>query len=242
MQIRYTYIWCMTKQTTPMGTASYDSAQQATPPAGMEPLAALLNQSYALKLSPKGKVLDIQGMEQLKEAVQKKMPPGAEASQMGNMMNPFTSKEGVKEMTESAMAVYPDKPVDSGQSWTDKQVLTAGFGRTEESKYTLQKQEAGVAVVGVTATVRANPEAAPMEAQGMKMRFDLSGTMEGTLRIVEATGLIQSGEGRQQLKGEIKVGDAAQGQPAMAIPMMIDTNSKVEMSEKMWESAAPAPK
>jgi hypothetical protein len=34
------------------------------------------------------------------------------------------------------------------------------------------------------------------------------------------------------------VGDSAQGQPVMAIPMIFDTNSKVEMSEKMWEPAA----
>jgi hypothetical protein len=65
----------------------------------------------------------------------------------------------------------------------------------------------------------------------------MSGTGEGTIRIVEATGLIQMAQGRGQLKGEIKVGDTDQGQPMMAIPMTIDTNTKVEMSEKMWETA-----
>jgi hypothetical protein len=66
----------------------------------------------------------------------------------------------------------------------------------------------------------------------------VSGSQEATIRIVEATGLIQMEQGRQQLKGEIKVGDSAQGQPMMAIPMVLDTSSKVEMSEKMWEPAA----
>lgn len=180
-QIRYTYIWCMSKQTGPMGTVSYDSAQQATPPAGMEPLAAFLNQSYTVKLSPKGKVLDIEGVEQMKAAVQKKMPPGAEAGPMGNIVSTFMEKPGIKEMTESLMAVYPDKPVEVGQSWSEKKILTVGFGRIEEIKRTLQKQEAGVATIGQTATIRSNPEAPPMDVQGMKLRMDLSGTEEATI-------------------------------------------------------------
>jgi hypothetical protein len=237
MQIRYTFLWCMSKQTTPMGTVNYDSAQEATPPAGVEPLAALLNQSYVVKLSPKGRVLDVQGVEQMKEAVQKKVPAEAQGSPMGNVANQFLDKQGLKEMTEGLLAIYPDKPVEPGASWSQKEILTAGFGRIEESKYILQKQEAGIATIGVTSAIRANPDAPPMEAQGMKMRVDLSGTGEATIRLVEATGLIQMEQGRAQLKGEIKVGDPSQGQPVMAIPMTIDTNTKVEMSEKMWETA-----
>jgi hypothetical protein len=235
-QIRYTYIWAMTKQTSPMGAVSYDSAQQATPPAGMEMLAALLNQSYTVKLSPKGKVLDVQGVEQLKEAVQKKLPPGGDAGPMSNAASTFLEKNGVKEMTESLMAVYPEKPMEPGQSWTEKKTLTAGFGRIEEAKWTLQKQEAGIATIGVTGTIRSNPDSPPMEMQGMKLRFDVSGTQEATVRVAEATGLIQSEESHQQLKGEVKVGEGAQ--PMMTIPTTIDTKSKVEISDKMWESTA----
>jgi hypothetical protein len=237
MRIRYTFLWCASKQAGAMGMVTYDSAQQATPPAGAESLGALLNQSYVVRLSPKGRVLDVNDIEQMKAAVQKKLPPGADAGPLGNFATLFLDKQGVKEMTESLMGAYPDKPVEQGKPWSEKRLLTAGFGRIEESTWTLQKQEAGVVTIGQTSAVRSNPDATPTDVQGMKLRFDVSGSQEATIRIVEATGLIQMEQGRQQLKGEIKVGDSAQGQPMMAIPMIFDTNSKVEMSEKMWEPA-----
>jgi hypothetical protein len=238
-QIRYTYIWCMSKQTGPMGTVSYDSAQQATPPAGMEALATFLNQSYTVKLSPKGRVLEVEGVEQMKAAVLKKMPPGAEAGPMGNIVGTFIEKQGIKEMTEGLTALFPDKPVEPGQSWSEKRVLTVGFGRIEEIKWTLQKQAAGVVTIGQTAMIRSNPEAPPMDVQGMKLKIDVSGNEEATIQIVEATGLIQTVQGHQQLKGEIKMGDSAQGQqPMMTIPVVFDTTSKTEMSDKMWNTAA----
>jgi hypothetical protein len=170
------------------------------------------------------------------------MPAATQGDPMGNVANQFLDKQGLKETTEGVLAIYPDKPVEPGTSWSEKKTLTAGFARIEESKYTLQKREGGIATVGATSTFRANPEAPPMEAQGMKMRLDLAGTAETTIRIVEATGLIQMEQSRAQLKGEIKVGDAGQGQPMMAIPMTIDVNTKVEMSEKMWETTPSATK
>jgi hypothetical protein len=196
-----------------------------------------MNQSYVLQLSPKGRVLDVSGVEQMKDAVQKKLPPGAEATPMGFVTATLLDKTGVKEATEGLMAVYPDKPVDSGQSWNEKRVLKAGFGRIEEIKWTLQKEAAGVATIGQAATIRSDPAAAPMEVQGMRIRMDLSGNEEATIQIAEATGLLQMEQGRQQLKGEMKIGDAAQDQPMMPIPTVLDMKTRVEMSEKMWQTA-----
>ncbi len=73
----------------------------------------------------------------------------------------------------------------------------------------------------------------------MKLKFDMSGTQEGTLRMEEATGLIITGQGRQLLKGEIQVGSGAEGPPMMVIPSVFETTSKFEMSDKPWE---PTPK
>ena len=55
-----------------MGNVDYDSSRQGAVPAGAEGFAALLGQAYTLRLSPQGKVLDVNGVEEMVEAVRKK--------------------------------------------------------------------------------------------------------------------------------------------------------------------------
>lgn len=239
MRIRYTRIWSMFRQAVPMAAIDYDSARQTTPPAGAEPLAALLGQSYVVRLDPKGKVLDVNGIEELREAVRQKLPPGAETSPAMNVLKPYFDRQTLKDQIESTMAVYPGKPVEPGESWSQKRAVTLGFGMLIDSKWTLQKREAGVATIGVSSSIRFNPEAPPMDSQGMKLKFDMSGTQEGTIRLAEATGLITSSQDRHLLKGEIQLGTGAEGPPMMVIPSVFETTSRFEMSDKPWE---PTPK
>jgi len=234
MRIRNTYNWSMSKRTGPMGSLDYDSAKQPTPPAGAEPFAALLGQGFVLRISPKGEVLDVNGVEELQAAVRKRLPPGAEADPALGALNQFLDGKGIKQMVESALSVYPDKPVEVGESWGKKRVMSPMFELTIDSKWTLQKREAGMATIAMTSSLRSNADK-PVEAGGMKMTFDLAGTQDGTLRMQEVTGLIVSGLAQQQLKGEIKLGDSAQG--PLVIPSVFDTKIKVEMSDKPLEPA-----
>jgi hypothetical protein len=106
-----------------------------------------------------------------------------------------------------------------------------------ESKWTLQKQEAGVATIASTGSVKTDPSGPPLQTQGMAMRMDLGGIQEGTIQMDEATGLIRSNRGRQQLKGQINIGASAEGPfNMMAIPMTLETTFTTETSDKMWET------
>jgi len=238
MQIRRTYTWAKFKQASPMMPAvDYDSSQQTTLAAGAEGFAALVGQSYTTKMSPQGKVLEITGMEQLAEAVRKKAP--AAPSQGPDALSTFLDKEAVRQMTESATAIYPEKPIEPGDSWTRTQVIKQGFAMITDSKWTLQKREGGVATIAATASVKADPNGAPMQTQGMAMKMDLSGSQEGTIQMDEATGLVRANRGRQQLKGQINIGASAEGPfNVMSIPMAIDTAVATETSDKMWETKA----
>lgn len=240
MKVQYTYIWTRFKQNNPMaGTVEYDSSQKsAAVPTGAEGFAALIGQSYTMTLTPRGKVLDVNGVDQLKQAVLKKLPTGADdaqTAQMTGIMSPYIDKDSLKQMTESRMDIYPDKPVSPGDSWTKDLNIAVGFAMTIKAKNTLQKEEAGVATIATAATIKTDPSK-PMDMGGMSLSFDLSGTQDGAAQVAKATGLISSAKEHQVLKGEIKLGPPAQGQPAMNFPMTMDTQITEEMSDQMWKT------
>lgn len=107
MRIRRTFNWSMVKRTDPTrGDLHYDSSRQTAPPAGAEAFAALLGQSYIVKISPKGRVSDINGVEDVQEAIRKKLPAGAETRAQMSALTLHVDAKGIKELTESTMAVF----------------------------------------------------------------------------------------------------------------------------------------
>lgn len=236
MRIRYTYTWTRLKQEGPMAAVDYDSAKQTTPPAGAEGFAALLGQSYSIQISPKGKVLGIEGVKEMAEAVRKKLPAGSNPDDGPSPLSSFLDEQGIREMTEQSMAVYPEQPVEVGASWTTKQTMKRGMPMFTESKLILGKREGGVATIGLVGTIKPDLSGPPMDIQGMKMKIDMAGTQESTILMNEANGLVQSRKGRQDLKGQIKIGASAEGPFDMQIPMTMASTFTIETSDRMWET------
>jgi hypothetical protein len=236
MRIRYTYMGTRFKQDGPMGSVDYDSAKQTTPPAGAEGFAALIGQSYSMRISPKGKVLDVNGVKEMGEAVREKLPAGANPADTSSPLSSFLDEQSIREMTEQSMAIYPDQPVEIGASWTTKQTVKRGMPMFTESKLTLQKREGGVATIALAGTIKPDPSGPPMDVQGMKMKMDMAGTQDSTILMNEATGLVQSRKGKQDLKGQIKIGASAEGPFDMQIPMTMATTFTVETSDRPWEA------
>jgi hypothetical protein len=237
MRIQYTYLWSRLKQVNPMAQIDYDSSSKSPVPAGAEGFAALIGQSYTVRMTPKGQVLDVNGVEQLRDAVLKKLPAGTDPAAPTNLVAPYINKDSLKQMTEAGMAIYPDRPVNVGDSWDKVITMAVGFMVTIQSKWTLQKEQAGVATIGLAATMRSDPNSPPMDAGGMKMKPDLSGTQEGTIQVAEATGLMIACKERQQLKGQVKIAASADAPPMMTMPMTIDTQVTGEMGEQMWKTS-----
>lgn len=235
MQVRHTYIWSRFKQASPMMDVDYDSAGQMATPAGAEGFAALLGQSYTLRLSPKGEALDIKGVEEMAETVREKAP-GADLSSPGNPIATLLDAETLKDMAENTLGIYPDKPVEPGDSWTRTRLTRQGMVMIVNHKWTLQKLENGLATIRSSSSLKADPNGPPMQIEGMAMKLDLSGTQESTIQVQEATGLIASSQGHQELKGQIRIGGSAEGPfDMMAIPMAIESKFTIEMSDRMWE-------
>ena len=237
MRIQYTYLWSRFKSTNPMLQQDYDSSRKGPVPSGAEGFAALIGQGYLMEMSPAGKVLKIEGVKELRAAVLQKLPAGAEAAPTMQVLNSFLDERSIKEMTEASMAIYPGKPVETGDSWEEKAALSVGFPMLAESKWTLRERAGGLATIAEVSSVQSNPDAPPIDAGGMKMKADLTGTQEGVLLVDEKTGLITSNKARQSIKGALKLGASAEGPfDLMTIPIVFETAAVAEAGDQMWKT------
>lgn len=239
--IQYTYRWMKFLQKSPMGEISYDSSQKdvgVPPPA--QGFASLLNEGFAVKLTPQGKAVEVKGLDEMRSHIIQKLPTGPMREYMLKGLEQFLSEEAMKEFAENSSMMYPDKEVGVGDSWTKTLTMRRSFPMTVTNKWTLKDRKDGVATLDVTSDIKSDPNAKAMEMGPTKTTYEFTGTQQGEARMDEATGLMLTSKVEQQISGQVKMAMAAQNpdqnQPQspqeMTVPIKIKSAITMEMTER----------
>lgn len=231
---RYTYRWVKFAQKTPMGEMAYDSSNKdaSVPPMGLG-FAALLGEGFSLKMTPTGQVAELKDLDKMRSNIQKKFADGPMRELMIKSMEKYTSEEAVKESTESSMAIYPDRPVGIGDSWSRTIVLSSSAAMILENTWTLKGRKDGVAAIEVVSIIKPNPKAEPVDMGAMKMSYRLSGKQQGLIEMDESTGRMIRSKMNQELSGDVAIKNAATPDaPDMILPMKIKATTSTEMSPR----------
>jgi len=234
--VRYTYRAVQYHQKGPMGQVEYDSSKKDLPVHPQaQGFAALLGEGFSLKMTPKGQVEAVKGLEQMRNNVSQKLPEGQMKEFMMQGIDQMLNEEAIKEFTEAAMAIYPDKAVGVGDSWSKTVVISQGLPMIQENTWTLEKLKDGVATIKVKADIKPNPKAKALEMGGARLNYELSGKRDGVIEMQESTGQVIKCRMTQQLSGQMKMAIAEMSMPdmpEMAIPVKIHIVTTTEMSER----------
>jgi hypothetical protein len=112
---------------------SYDSTKDA---AAANPLAdffkALVGTEFKLTIDPQMKVTKIEGRDEFIKKLQQANP------QMETLLKTILSDDALKQMSDPAFGVVPNKPVKKGETWEKKTTLNMGpIGKYDSTyKYT----------------------------------------------------------------------------------------------------------
>jgi hypothetical protein len=131
-------------------------------------------------------------------------------------------------MMEKMTAVFPDKPVAIGDSWSQKDTLTTGFPAIVENTWTLTDRKDGVATINVESTFKPNPEGEPMKIGPVTTGFRLKGSQKGIFKLDESTGWFVEGELTQKMSGEVTMKGIPGQTKEMSVPMIIESVVKFE--------------
>ncbi|MBN2309222.1 MAG: hypothetical protein JXR94_09645 [Candidatus Hydrogenedentes bacterium] len=223
------------RQKAAQGEFIYDSKE---PEAASHPMArgftALVGQALTMKFHADGRVSDVQGSEAIAARLVESMGL-TEGPQKDMALQQFKEQFGadaIRQSLEQAMKIYPEGPVDVGDSWDAVMTLKQTFPATIASTYTVSERRDGVTFLDVKGAVTSDPEAKPMEMGPLKMTYKLDGTQSGTVEIVEANGLSRKSVIEQKLEGTVRI----EGMPGQAagqnMPMSIVSTFTVTTDTK----------
>jgi hypothetical protein len=166
----------------------YDSSEAGgAVPEGLETLAAFVGQSFKVKVSPRGEVLAVEGIEDI--PLPRTVGRPGRAPLAGSTATGFTTEDGVREWFEGALRVYPPRAVAPGDTWeADARVARdLPFEVAQGARWTLRALRSGVAHIEMEREFEVEDDA---PGGGAPVSFEVSGSGEGSLRIDRATGCI----------------------------------------------------
>jgi DNA-directed RNA polymerase subunit RPC12/RpoP len=200
--------WIKLMRKAPMIDVTYDSSEKTSrvPPLAQS-VAMYLGESFSAKMTPQGQVEELRGLEKLHRNIEKKMPKGRTEQQILQNLDSKELANSIKNMFLSPMAVYPDKPVRIGDSWSRTGFLTGLESFILVSKWTLQHRKAGIAIIQASASIKSQPDA--VQRQEVKVKYDMSGKQTGQIKIKESTGQIIFSKLNQDLSGQAQADDTA---------------------------------
>lgn len=194
------------RQEGAQGAVTFDSAAKV---AADSPQAkvynAVVGQAIALRLSPSGAPLSVEGASDLVKRVVDALQPdeGIDAETTAKSVELQFGEAAMRENIGRNLEIYPDRPVAVGESWVKKFTMTSGFPITSETTYTLRSVDGQTAVIEVKSDIKASHSTSqPVGGQG-KMAYDLKGAQSGTITLDLATGWYREAALEKELSGDI---------------------------------------
>ncbi len=199
-------------QTVNMDSNDTDSSNIAS-----HAFKALQGQTMSVVLAPDGKVVKVEGMEEIMQRL------GADEMQRQTIQS-VLGEDAMKNLMQQSFGFYPEKPVKVGDSWTSAFTLKNPYIISGTSTYTLAKVEGTRAFINTVSSLKTD-STSKMTANGIEMELDLTGDVTGNTEVDIETGMPMITTVRQTLKGNIEV----QGQK---VPMASGIDTRITVTKK----------
>ena len=182
----------------------------------------LSGSSFNMTVGSDGRVAELTGMgpvveeairkviDEMKKQFAQLQLPEAQLSGvtdgMGSVMRRTFGDSAMREMMEDLMRIYPDAPLATGSSWQRGVVLTHGpMPMVRSENWKLVSSKDGVATLEVTANLTPNTDAAGINMGMISISYEVSGQVNGTYEVDEATGWLIKGEVKKDLDVAMKM-------------------------------------
>lgn len=172
---------------SPMLSARFDSDEPASG-SPLDSMRALVGTQYTVVVGPRGNLVDIQGLDELREQLSASVSPQALA-----MLEQTFSEEALRSQWEQGLGQFPAEPVGVGSTWGHS--LTVPIPQlgsaTGELAFTVESIEGDMVIITNSGRLGAEGTAS---GGGAQMPAEVQGTFTGTSHFDARRGLLVSAE------------------------------------------------
>jgi len=213
----------------PQGNLELSSENQDKNDYFSQLLAELKQIPFQLTMDRKGHVLEIENVEKKWEmAITKydQIPQEQLAQIKSRMMNAFGEGARISGI-EMSTAIFPEKAVKNGAWWTSIRQKDMGIALTSTNTYTYEGREGELSCISVESRIESSNKESWVESNGMLVRYELSGSMSGLIKVSKKNGWPTEATFEQNLEGITYLKDSEQVPGGMEIPMDINSITKI---------------
>lgn len=186
-------------------------------------LGGLIGKTMGASLNKSGKVTSIEGADEALKQVLSKIKGGEQAA---SLLEGYIGEDAFKNNFETITGFSQGKVLAIGDSWSKTIQTKSGIALSSDYTYTVKERSDGKVTIDVTGEAKSDPNAPPIEAQGMKMTYKLSGPISGVIVVDEKTGWAITSDIQQDLSGKVTMGGTPLGDMNLDAKMTIGTSAK----------------
>ncbi|WP_411679904.1 DUF6263 family protein [Clostridium thailandense] len=182
----------------------YDSKN----PGSNNPLAsiygAIVGKGFTVKVSNKGQVLEVKGVDELLNSVVSKLPGSEEQKKTFKAtLSESFGDDAIKSMVNQSINYYPQGQVKNNDIWENKYSIKTIFPMEVSNKLKLLGEKDGLLNVDVQSTITSDTRDKPANFMGFQANVKLNGDCKGTVNINKETGLMEKGNLTENMTGDI---------------------------------------
>lgn len=186
-------------------------------------LGGLIGKTMSASLNKNGKVTSIEGADEALKQVLGKIKGGEQAA---SLLEGYIGEDAFKNNFETITGFSQGKILNIGDTWSKNIQTKSGIALSSDYTYTVKERSGGKVTIDVTGEAKSDPNAEPIEAQGMKMSYKLSGPISGIIVVDEKTGWAITSDIQQDLSGKVTMGGTPLGDMNLDAKMTIGVSAK----------------
>ncbi len=210
------------------GSTTFDSNDPAEDDAYSQVLSNIIGQSFNLVMSKNGKVQQIENLDRVWEAaLADRDVTASERQQILNQLNQTYGAKAMKGNIEMVTAIFPDGPVNPGDTWRTEADLNAGMEGRITTQYSFDGQEADHYLLTGRGNIETVNKDQYINTNGLDLKFDMSGTVDSQVKVDRSSGWISTATIVQSIEGKADMKANEQMPNGLSIPMKIKSELNI---------------